>query len=143
MASWKVRKKAPELCRCSSYLGKQNAEFELEILSVTSYCNNQYWVNWHSPALKIAKIGKFPLLCLSRPSKLRQYAMEHLQKKHVLYARAICMCLNGTQCMTDLPITPINQYWPINWIGKSQKYLYRIGSADYKGYRYEYKKNPN
>ena len=32
--------------------------------------------------------------------------MEHLQKKHVLYARAICMCLNGTQCTTDLPITP-------------------------------------
>ena len=69
--------------------------------------------------------------------------MEHLQKKHVLYARAICMCLNGTQCMTALPITPINQYRLINWIGKSQKYLYRIGSADYKGYRYEYKKNPN
>ena len=30
----KSQKKAPELCRCSSDLGKQNAEFELEILSV-------------------------------------------------------------------------------------------------------------
>ena len=35
MASWKVRKKAPEMCRCSSDLGKQNAGFELEIFSVS------------------------------------------------------------------------------------------------------------
>jgi len=44
-----------------------------------------------------------------------------------------------TQCTTDIPIKPINQpinqYRPINRIGKSQKSQYRIGigSADYKG----------